>query len=176
METEVGGIEALFAPEDQVADRVIELIRRARTSIHFLAFSFTSGEIAEGMLERAADGVPVFGILESTQARSNTGAQFDFLRQGGAAVLLDANPRNMHHKVILLDGEIVITGSYNFTNSAESKNDEDLLILWNPELAGAFEKEFQRIRGLAETGSPYLQSIKNSPSTPGEGVPWIIFS
>jgi phosphatidylserine/phosphatidylglycerophosphate/cardiolipin synthase-like enzyme len=149
-----GTIEVLFAPEDQVADRVIQLIRGARTSVCFLAFSFTSGEIAEAMLERTANGVPLLGVLESTQTHSNTGAQFEFLRQGGAAVLLDANPRNMHHKVILIDGEIVITGSYNFTESAESKNDEDLLIIWNPELAGAFEKEFQRIYGLAETESP----------------------
>jgi phosphatidylserine/phosphatidylglycerophosphate/cardiolipin synthase-like enzyme len=55
----------------------------------------------------------------------------------------------MHHKVIVLDGEIVITGSYNFTQSAENKNDEDLLIIWNAGWAALYEKEFHRIYDLA---------------------------
>jgi phosphatidylserine/phosphatidylglycerophosphate/cardiolipin synthase-like enzyme len=154
VETEAGAVEALFAPEDGVADRVIRLIGDARTSIHFLAFSFTSADIAQAMLERSAGGVSVSGVFETTQVHSNTGTQFDILRMAGAAVLLDANPRNMHHKVILIDGEIVIAGSYNFTNSAETKNDEDLLIIRNPELAAAYEREFERIRALAETAAP----------------------
>ncbi|MBN1440941.1 MAG: DUF1669 domain-containing protein [Anaerolineales bacterium] len=154
VETDVGAVEALFAPDCGVAGRVVQMIRDARLSIHFLAFSFTSAEIAGGMLERRSAGVAVLGVFESSQARSNIGTQFESLRGGGAEVLLDANPRNMHHKVILLDGEIVITGSYNFTNSAESRNDEDLLILWNPELAAAFEREFRRIFNLAAGAAP----------------------
>ncbi|MBN2084454.1 MAG: DUF1669 domain-containing protein [Anaerolineales bacterium] len=140
-----GTMEVLFAPEDMVASRVIRAVREARSSIHFLAFSFTSGPIAEAMLGRLPDGLALFGVLEGTQARSNSGAQFGVLEAGGATVYLDANPRNMHHKVIILDGRIVIAGSYNFTESAEKKNDEDLLILDDPELAAAFEAEFRRI-------------------------------
>jgi phosphatidylserine/phosphatidylglycerophosphate/cardiolipin synthase-like enzyme len=156
VQTEAGSIEALFAPEDLVARRVIQLIQRARKSIRFLAFSFTSREIAEAMLQRMMDGVTILGILETTQVRSNTGTQFEALREGGTSVFLDGNPRNMHHKVILLDDEIVITGSYNFTESAESKNDEDLLVLRIPELAFAFKFEIQRIYGLGKMESPDL--------------------
>jgi phosphatidylserine/phosphatidylglycerophosphate/cardiolipin synthase-like enzyme len=54
----------------------------------------------------------------------------------------------------VIDGEIVITGSYNFTESAENKNDEDLLIVWNAGWAKAFEKEFQRIYDLAVRNTP----------------------
>jgi phosphatidylserine/phosphatidylglycerophosphate/cardiolipin synthase-like enzyme len=140
-----GTIEALFAPEDGVASRVIREIRAARRSIHFLAFSFTSGEIAAAMMDRLPDGLALFGVLEDAQARSNSGAQFGALEAAGATVYLDANPRNMHHKVIVLDGSVVITGSYNFTGSAENKNDEDLLIIRSPELAAAFEAEFRRV-------------------------------
>jgi phosphatidylserine/phosphatidylglycerophosphate/cardiolipin synthase-like enzyme len=149
IETGAGPVEVLFAPEDQVARRVIELIAEARTEIRFLAFSFTSDAIAGAMLERARGGVALFGVLETTQVHSNTGTEFDALAEGGGDVRLDANPRNMHHKVILIDGEIVITGSYNFTASAEEKNDEDLLVFRNAELADAFGREFRRIRELA---------------------------
>ncbi len=149
VETGAGTIEALFAPEDSVASRVIREVRAAQTSIHFLAFSFTSGEIASAMMDRMPDGLALFGVVEGTQARSNSGAQFGALEAAGATMYLDANPRNMHHKVIILDGGVVITGSYNFTGSAENKNDEDLLIIYSPELAAAFEAEFRRIFNLA---------------------------
>jgi phosphatidylserine/phosphatidylglycerophosphate/cardiolipin synthase-like enzyme len=156
VDTGLGPVQALFAPEDQVARHVIELIHGAKKSIHFLAFSFTSSQIADAMIERAADGVKVSGVMETSQAKSNSGAQWNALRKGGVAAYLDANPRNMHHKVILIDGEIVITGSYNFTESAENKNDEDLLIIWNAGWAGIFEKEFSRIFDLAVQKSPGL--------------------
>ena len=51
----------------------------------------------------------------------------------------------MHHKVFIIDGEKVITGSYNFSNSAESKNDENIIMLENPEIAETYEQEFKRI-------------------------------
>jgi phosphatidylserine/phosphatidylglycerophosphate/cardiolipin synthase-like enzyme len=119
VQTESGTVEVYFAPEDRVAARIIRVIREARTSIHFLAFSFTSDSIAGAMLGRLPDGLSVFGVLEGSQVRSNTGDEFAPLADGGATVYLDANPRNMHHKVIILDGGIVLTGSYNFTASAE---------------------------------------------------------
>ena len=145
---ESGPVEILFAPEDHVQSRILEEIRGATTSIHFLAFSFTSDEIAAALKERAAHGVAVEGVFETQQVHSNTGAEFAPLRDAGLDVRLDANPRNMHHKVILIDGRVVITGSYNFTGSAETRNDEDLLILRNSWLAGEYEREFQQIFGL----------------------------
>jgi len=149
VDTDAGPIEVLFAPEDCVAGRIIELIEGAQREIRFLAFSFTSDGIAAAMIARAREGILLSGVVESTQARSNSGAEFENLAGAVDAVFLDANPRNMHHKVILIDGEIVIAGSYNFTASADGKNDEDLLIFRNPELAAAFGGEFRRIYDMA---------------------------
>jgi phosphatidylserine/phosphatidylglycerophosphate/cardiolipin synthase-like enzyme len=56
----------------------------------------------------------------------------------------------MHHKVMIIDQQIVITGSYNFTNSAETRNDENLLILFNPDIAAQFMAEFQRVYAWAK--------------------------
>jgi phosphatidylserine/phosphatidylglycerophosphate/cardiolipin synthase-like enzyme len=55
----------------------------------------------------------------------------------------------MHHKVIIIDGRTVIFGSFNFSNNADSDNDENLLIIDDPALAEAFEAEFQRVRDVA---------------------------
>jgi phosphatidylserine/phosphatidylglycerophosphate/cardiolipin synthase-like enzyme len=135
---------ALFSPDVAVASELVELIDDADSTIEFMAFSFTSDEIAGAMLDRLEAGVRVRGVVESDQAAA-LGAQYEALREGGVDVRLDGNPGTMHHKVIILDGEIVICGSYNFTRSAEEHNDENLLIVADPDLAGQFLIEFEKI-------------------------------
>ena len=138
-------IEVYFSPEDHTADRIVQLIHEARESIFFLAYSFTSDEIAEALIERAQAGIQIAGVMERSQYRSNQGTEFDRLRAAGIDVLLDRSPNNMHHKVIIFDNRIVITGSYNFSRSAEEKNDENTLILHQRQIAEAFSEEFQRM-------------------------------
>jgi len=87
-------------------------------------------------------------VIEANQA-ANAGSELAALREAGLDVRLDGNDRNMHHKVIVIDGSLVITGSYNFSTSAEESNDENLVVLHSPELASLFLIEFERVFGLA---------------------------
>jgi phosphatidylserine/phosphatidylglycerophosphate/cardiolipin synthase-like enzyme len=80
---------------------------------------------------------------------SNTGTEYDPFLQGELNVLLDANDNLMHHKVIILDENIIVTGSYNFSANAEESNDENLVIIHNSEVAAAFIDEFWRIYNQA---------------------------
>lgn len=138
-------VEVFFSPDDGPSARITALLNDAQHSIYFLAFSFTSDEIAEAMIERAGAGVEVQGVMERRQYETNAGTEYDRFLAAGVDVHLDGNPRTMHHKVIVIDGEIVITGSYNFTFNAENRNDENLLILYSPDLAAQFLQEFQRV-------------------------------
>ena len=148
-ETMVGGVrvECYFAPEDKVRRQILAELREAVATIDFMAFSFTSVEIAEAMAERMQAGVRVRGIFETRSAGSKY-SRDDFLEARGAEIRLDANKYTMHHKVIIIDGETVITGSYNFSKSAEEKNDENVLILHDAETAEAYAREFESL--LAE--------------------------
>lgn len=151
-ELEVSGtpLEVYFSPDDGTADRLVTLIASAQESIDFLAFSFTSDALAEALLERARAGVTVRGVMDLEQAESNSGGDFENFRQAGLDVRLDAHRYKMHHKVLIIDGGIVVSGSYNFTNSAEKRNDENTLIFYNQNIAGQFEKEFLTIFDAAE--------------------------
>jgi phosphatidylserine/phosphatidylglycerophosphate/cardiolipin synthase-like enzyme len=62
--------------------------------------------------------------------------------------MLDGNPRKMHHKVIIIDESIVITGSHNFSRNADEKNDENVLIIYSPRLAKEYLIEFSRLREI----------------------------
>jgi len=143
-------LEVYFAPEDGVQKQVIQLIQAARRSIKFMAYSFTADKIGEAMLERARAGVQVSGVFEEEQTRSNRGTEYDRLRQAGIAARTDGNPNNMHHKVIIIDDQIVLTGSYNFTNNAETINDENLLVIHDADLAADYLAEFERVYNLAK--------------------------
>jgi phosphatidylserine/phosphatidylglycerophosphate/cardiolipin synthase-like enzyme len=65
-------------------------------------------------------------------------------------VLLDGNRYTMHHKFFVVDGQIVVTGSYNFSNAAEKDNNENVLILHNPDIAAQYTQEFLRVWQKAE--------------------------
>ena len=71
------------------------------------------------------------------------------MRQAGLSVYLDANRYSMHHKVIIVDGETVVTGPFNFSASAERTNDENLLVIHDAGLAGQYQEEFERLYTLA---------------------------
>jgi phosphatidylserine/phosphatidylglycerophosphate/cardiolipin synthase-like enzyme len=146
----VGGarLEVIFSPDDGAAARIEELIRGAEESVDFLAFSFTLDSLAEAALESSERGVMVRGVFEQEQA-GNIGSQLLALREAGLDVRADGNPRNMHHKVIIIDGSIVITGSYNFSVSAEESNDENVLIIQDDGIAALFLIEFERVFALA---------------------------
>lgn len=142
-------LQVCFAPEDGCAARVEKLIGQAQRSIRFMAFSFTSDALADALIERAQAGVNVIGVVEASQARANSGAEYLRLLAAGVDVRLDGNPRNMHHKVMVIDDEIVITGSYNYTFFAETRNDENLLVVHDAQFAAAFVDEFHRIYAQA---------------------------
>jgi phosphatidylserine/phosphatidylglycerophosphate/cardiolipin synthase-like enzyme len=141
-------VENLFSPDDGVADRILQLLAQARSSIEFMAFAFTSDDLAGAMIDRSRAGVGVRGVFEASQVAGGA-SQYAMLREAGLDVRLDGNEGNLHHKVILLDGETVITGSYNFSRSAEVRNDENVLILHSVEVARAFRAEFDRVMDLA---------------------------
>jgi phosphatidylserine/phosphatidylglycerophosphate/cardiolipin synthase-like enzyme len=142
-------IISCFSPEDYCIDLLVQAISQAKKSIHFLAYSFTSEPMAKALIERAAHNIDVKGVMESSQATSNSGGDYGYFLSAGLDVRLDGNPDQMHEKVMIIDGEIVAAGSFNFTNSAVTRNDENLLIIDNPHIAGGYQVQFEKIYNQA---------------------------
>ena len=139
-----------FSPEDHVQQQILDMIGIAQSSIEFLGYSFTSDPIADELIEKSEQGVEVRGIMDAVSAASNIGTEYDTFRQAGMDVRLASTIGAMHHKVFIIDGQLVMLGSYNFTRSAEEDNDENLLILHNPDIASEFQIEFERISSSAK--------------------------
>lgn len=138
-------IENYFAPEDKVMDKLVAHVQKAKRSVHFMAFSFTDDSLAEAMIAGMARGVKVVGVFETRGADSEYAECMPLIKKGGD-ITLDGNPGTFHHKVIIIDSQTVIFGSFNFSDSANSSNDENLLVVHDPSFAQAYEQEFQRMK------------------------------
>lgn len=142
-------IEVYFSPEDDVYSRLLPVVQGAQESIHFLVFAFTYDDLAQIMVDKKQAGLTVRGVFERRNVDA-AGSVYSFLRRGEVDVLIDGNPYNLHHKVIIVDEKIVITGSFNFTKAAQTSNDENLLILHSPEIARLYLAEFEKVYQQAQ--------------------------
>lgn len=137
-------INVYFSPEDNVERIILGRLRKAESSICFMAYSFTSESIGEMMIRRHREGVDVRGVFERRGAKAPYG-EYIKMKIEGVPVRLDRNRHAMHHKVIVIDGRRVITGSYNFSRNAARNNDENLLVIDNRRIAAAYLAEFNRL-------------------------------
>ncbi len=138
-------VDTFFSPDDGVASQIAAVLRGAEESIYFLAFSFTSNELGAIVRDKAETGLTVQGVMDEEQVSSNQGTEYDPFKQAELDVRIDGNEGQMHHKVFIVDESIVILGSYNFSQSAETRNDENILIIYNDAIAEQFVMEFQRV-------------------------------
>jgi phosphatidylserine/phosphatidylglycerophosphate/cardiolipin synthase-like enzyme len=143
-------IEIYYSPDDGVATPLQEILNRAEKSIYFMAFSFTTDEFGEVIRTKAENGLTIAGVMEDEQVKTNIGTEYDLFKQAGLDVFIDGNRGQMHHKTMIVDGRIVITGSYNFSRSAETRNDENLIVIYNEQIADFFLQEFRRVYQQAQ--------------------------
>ena len=120
-------IENYFCPEDDCEEHVLDILNTAKESVYFMTFSFTSDAIGEKLISLHKKGVEVKGVFEKSQ--KNKYHEFEKLLNAGINVTWDSNKANMHHKVFIIDEEIVITGSYNPSKNGNSNNDENVVII-----------------------------------------------
>lgn len=141
----VGAVEGVcFSRTERCDDLLISLMGGARERIYVAVYSFTSDRLAEALIGARNRGVDVRVVME--RERSNEqGSEYPRLLGAGVEVRLDASPGLMHHKFMVIDGEIVVTGSYNWSAAAEERNDENLVVIRDRDVAGAFEREFERL-------------------------------
>lgn len=137
-------INAYFSPDNNVEKIINSRIRKAEKSIRFMAFSFTSDLIGETMIEKFKKGITVEGIFERNGSGSEH-SEYTKMLVEGIPVKKDGNWHQMHHKVIIIDEKIVITGSFNFSKNANIRNDENIIIIDSQVIAAEYIEEFRRI-------------------------------
>lgn len=133
--------QVYFSPNGGCTEIIVEKIARARKEILVQAYSFTSAPIAQALSAAKGRKVSVKVILNKSQ-RAERYTVATYLNNAGVYVWIDSGHTIAHNKVMVIDGETVITGSFNFTKAAETSNAENVLILTDKTTAGMFKSNW----------------------------------
>lgn len=146
-----GTVQVLFSPWDDAEGGLLKAIGQAKRSIHVQAFILTSRNIATALEKAHRRGVKVEMLADAKQATENENSLIRRLHDSGIPIRLEVRYASAHNKLMLIDAEgsvpVVVTGSYNFTYSAQARNAENLVILTgNAPLARAYLDNWRRHR------------------------------
>ena len=158
-------VEVAFTPEDDVAGLIVKRIGQARRSVRMEAYLFTDRRIANALLAALKRGVEVEIVADAAQHAAGGLPFLRALDRAGARVYLNAAHAAMHNKILILDGDgpaaAIVTGSYNFTPSAQARNAENIVVLsGDPALARRYVSHFERQR---QRSSPWRSASISPP-------------
>ena len=135
-------ISVHFSPHGGCTDEIVAEIATAKTSIDVLAYEFTSEPIAKALIAAAGRGVKV-RIIVDRKASHSAKCQSAHCRRNGCQVWTDGKHAIAHNKVLLIDGQLLLTGSFNFSSGAEMRNAENMLtIRGHADLVRQYEANF----------------------------------
>ncbi len=154
-----------FSPHGGAAEAVVKELGHAKNSILVQAYSFTSAPIAKALMDAYKRGVKVQAILDKSQ-RTQKYSSLTFFVNQGIPVMIDAAHAIAHNKVMVIDSETVITGSFNFTKAAEESNAENLLVIRDRKLAEVYTRNWKEHEGHSET---YRGRAKSNRHLRGDG-------
>ncbi len=135
--------QVCFSPNGGCTQTIVDNLSQAEISVLVQAYSFTSQPIAEALVNAHKRGVKAKVLLDRSQQRGK-GNKIDLLVDAGIPVSVDTKHAIAHNKVMIIDGITVITGSFNFTAAAESRNAENLLVVKNKSLAKKYRDNWSR--------------------------------
>lgn len=144
--TPAGGIAVYFSPKGGCTEAVVRELDAAKESVLVQAYSFTSAPIAKALTDAHKRGVKVQAILDKSQ-QTEKYSSATFLRNAGVPTFIDAKHAIAHNKVMVIDGKVVITGSFNFTKAAEESNAENLLVIRDAVLAAKYAGNWEEHLG-----------------------------
>jgi phosphatidylserine/phosphatidylglycerophosphate/cardiolipin synthase-like enzyme len=144
-------VQVYFSPHGGCKEAIVEALNHAKTEVLVQAYSFTSALIAKALVEAHKRGVHVEVVLDkSNKNKRGKYSAADFTAHAGISTYIDAAHAIAHNKVMIIDKETVITGSFNFTKAAENNNAENLLIIRSKDLAKEYIENWEKHKGHSE--------------------------
>jgi phosphatidylserine/phosphatidylglycerophosphate/cardiolipin synthase-like enzyme len=142
--------QVCFSPNGGCTETIVNQIEAAKSEILVQAYSFTSAPIAKALVNAHKRGVKVEAILDKSQ-KSERYTSATFISNAGIPTYIDSKHAIAHNKIMIIDKETVVTGSFNFTKAAEEKNAENLLITRNKDLAKIYMENWYKHKEHSES-------------------------
>jgi len=141
--------QVYFSPYGGCTKAIVAELEMAKSEVLVQAYSFTSRAIGKALLNAQKRGISIQIILDKSNLSHNYSAA-DFTAHAGIPTYIDAQHAIAHNKIMIIDREVVITGSFNFTRAAEVNNAENLLVIRSKELAKFYIDNWLKHKGHSE--------------------------
>jgi phosphatidylserine/phosphatidylglycerophosphate/cardiolipin synthase-like enzyme len=150
--------QVCFTPGQNCTQIIIDAINHAQQSIYVQAYSFTSAPISSALLDAKRRGLDVKVILDKSQIKNNRYSSAKYLMNNGIQTWIDYRPAIAHSKVIIVDKDTLITGSFNFTKAAQTRNAENLIVINDAELTKKYFNNWLDRKNKAILAEKYNRS------------------
>jgi cardiolipin hydrolase len=144
--------QAYFSPGPNCRIAIEQAMETALSELLICVFTISDDRLSDAIMAAHRSGLTV-RVISDNDKMHDRGSDVERLSQAGVDVRIDCSPEHMHHKFMVIDGHTVMTGSYNWTRSAETRNEENIIAVDDPLLAHRFSEEFERIWKLSEPAS-----------------------
>lgn len=134
--------QVFFSPNGGCQQAVVAQISKATKTIDIAMYYFTARETAQALIKAKDRNVKIRVVLDKSQ-EGGSYAKSRFLIKNGINAKIHTGSGLMHNKFAVIDGGTLITGSFNWTATAEDKNEENLLIITDPTLIAKYQERFE---------------------------------
>lgn len=145
--------QVYFSPGPDCRIAIEQAMETALDELLICVFTISDDRLSDAIQRAHRNGLTV-RVLSDNDKMDDRGNDIERLAASGVDVRIDRSPEHMHHKFMVVDGQTILTGSYNWTRSAETRNEENLVVLDDPFLAGRFAEEFERIWNISDPVLP----------------------
>lgn len=136
--------DAYFSPGEECRNAIIRELQQAQEAIDICVFTISDNVISNKIVETYHRGIPV-RILTDNDKSLDRGSDIDQFYREGISVKMDNTSNHMHHKFMVVDGDTLLTGSYNWTRSAAMYNHENILITKDTTVIKDYRDEFESL-------------------------------
>lgn len=135
---------AHFSPGEECRRKIRELLRQARQGVDICVYTISDDQLSSEILACHQRGIAV-RVISDNEKLFDEGSDIRQLQAAGVPLRIDDSPFHMHHKFALFDGRLLLNGSFNWTRSASTSNEENLLVIDNAHLVGSYQAEFEQL-------------------------------
>ena len=139
-----------YSPGEDCLDAILARIKSSRHKIKVCVFTISDNRISEELVNAHKRGV-VVKVITDNDKMFDKGSDVEWLEEKGIKVKIDLTDKHMHHKFAVFDNKYALTGSYNWTRSAEKYNHENVLITNSEKTVKSFSKAFDKLWEEMET-------------------------
>lgn len=133
-----------FSPGNSCREKILALCAQARRSVDVCVYTIADNPLSEALLACHRRGIAV-RVITDNDKQFDAGSDVQWLLERGVPLCVDSSPHHMHHKFALFDGRLLLNGSFNWTRSASTSNEENFLVIEHPQLLAEFRQRFDSL-------------------------------